>query len=200
MFVDHRVYPRACGGTARGLPDHGPVGGLSPRLRGNGRLHVSRSTDAGSIPALAGERLPKMSMRPRKRVYPRACGGTCVDHLATDSRPGLSPRLRGNASQRTVKGRSLGSIPALAGERRPVMVTRPPVWVYPRACGGTAAAAAAHSRNTGLSPRLRGNVFSLLIRLGALGSIPALAGERVVFFMVFSATGVYPRACGGTRF
>ncbi len=71
-----RVYPRACGGTARTAAESACLRGLSPRLRGNlipRRITIKIS---GSIPAPAGE--PKIAVNSREhvRVYPRACGGT----------------------------------------------------------------------------------------------------------------------------
>ena len=75
-----RVYPRACGGTwawaiwaCLGL-------GLSPRMRGNLSASATHDTPLGSIPAHAGEPRQASSRRRRCRVYPRACGGTCIGH------------------------------------------------------------------------------------------------------------------------
>ena len=52
------------------------------------------------------------------RVYPRVCGGTSSGMAATLTKPGLSPRVRGN---RISGWRGLDrprSIPACAGEPR----------------------------------------------------------------------------------
>ena len=71
-----RVYPRACGGTGSQQPEHGPVGGLSPRVRGNlFRLQIGVIV-IGSIPARAGEPPESTATGRPTRVYPRACGGT----------------------------------------------------------------------------------------------------------------------------
>ena len=72
----HKVYPRACGGTGYILYPVLCVSGLSPRLRGN---HHSRGPGAGpdrSIPAPAGEPPPSAAQTGNAAVYPRACGGT----------------------------------------------------------------------------------------------------------------------------
>ena len=73
----------------------------------------------------------------KKRVYPRACGGTRSRSDVAASSSGLSPRVRGNQHHDT-DGRFLpGSIPARAGEP-PTSPCGPCVReVYPRACGGT---------------------------------------------------------------
>ena len=130
--------PRAGETCARRLPDRG----LSPRVRGN-PLHRSSTVDGatGSIPARAGEpQRTAYSLAPKRRVYPRACGGTqlnpgqCVPVDAVYPRAcggtryrrvramadasGLSPRVRGNRSRMRCCSLVLdsGSIPARAGE------------------------------------------------------------------------------------
>ena len=127
-------------------------------------------------------RLPRAyhGLSPRLRGNRRRCGsipagGTSSPGIAA----GLSPRLRGNRSKR--------------GEED----QRSALWVYPRACGGTWArrsnvrsiprlrgnphAAARHLYDeTGLSPRLRGNLPSERYcehAQTAIRSIPAPAGE-----------------------
>ena len=51
---------------------------------------------------------------------------------------------------------------------------------------------------SGLSPRVRGNhpLQGTDELIG--GSIPARAGEPTIFGRSTTASGVYPRACGGT--
>ena len=70
--------------------------------------------------------------------------------------------------------------------------------VYPRACGGTNAHAAAASTVTGLSPRLRGNRTRTRTGYGGRRSIPAPAGEPPGWLSPSFCWPVYPRACGGT--
>ena len=70
--------------------------------------------------------------------------------------------------------------------------------VYPRVCGGTLAANTRRTRNTGLSPRVRGNRRAGAARPGKCGSIPACAGEPLRPPLLRASPGVYPRVCGGT--
>ena len=66
-------------------------------------------------------------------------------------------------------------------------------------CGGTFDFCQSGAVNTGLSPRVRGN---LLPRDGAganAPSIPACAGEPVQKHRQTGRVGVYPRVCGGTH-
>ena len=154
----------------------------------------------GSIPALAGERVGVDLVKYVIRVYPRACGGTTFSMPTSETSWGLSPRLRGNAVNPALHTIFQGSIPALAGERpffRHGCALRR---VYPRACGGTVLSASSLPASSGLSPRLRGN-GERHGRYGVEpGSIPALAGERIVASARRLVYRVYPRACGGTLF
>ena len=112
------------------------------------------------------------------RVYPRACGGTITHSPFVREDVGLSPRLRGNGSLASGWTSSVRSIPALAGERTTEPEILPLITVYPRACGGTIKDTGHVCPMKGLSPRLRGNVKHCEVKVGDIGSIPALAGER----------------------
>ena len=152
--------------------------GLSPRLRGNALIAAHDKSDPGSIPALAGERFDPFRRGIKKRVYPRACGGTDrVQQFAPDAL-GLSPRLRGNDDVNPNFNTFRGSIPALAGERWLMGASLCAIWVYPRACGGTHKHTAGFLCTQGLSPRLRGNDGFRHSFADHVRSIPALAGER----------------------
>ena len=140
------VYPRGCGGTYSSSKSWYHQG-LSPRVRGN-RLSAHRIL----------------------RVYPRGCGGTVLplskDHVRRGSIPagagepslcfvptiGLSPRVRGNHS--AVMGAIPGSIPAGAGEpsREPCLPGSIPA-------GAGEPVARPHRGQSGLSPRVRGNLY-----------------------------------------
>ena len=195
------VYPRACGGTRVTDQTSIRIKGLSPRLRGNAISRTGFNGVLGSIPALAGERARSISLGCQLWVYPRACGGTRTSPRKKCTRPGLSPRLRGNAEFVGVSDDDRGSIPALAGERVPSLRHVISPWVYPRACGGTRGSFFSFGDFgdfRGLSPRLRGNASMARRYVYPQGSIPALAGERGIITPSLVLTGVYPRACGGT--
>ncbi len=132
-----RVYPRTCGGT-HGWPAFWvALNGLSPHMRGNPILPPAHPRDGGSIPAHAGE--PNSGSGPiaGRRVYPRTCGGTSLATSSRSSVGGLSPHMRGNRTIRSPLHSVSGSIPAHAGEPRPVLIRNSAVGVYPRTCGGT---------------------------------------------------------------
>ena len=90
------VYPRACGGTPWLPIPSGGSAGLSPRLRGNRGVGEIQPDPGRSIPAPAGEPLPRVKWSAGRQVYPRACGGTPRNARNRGRRRGLSPRLRGN--------------------------------------------------------------------------------------------------------
>ena len=131
------VYPRACGGTSFGEALLGIDGGLSPRVRGNQGGDRLRQSIAGSIPARAGEPTTRDRSPVRKRVYPRACGGTGIPMERWAADLGLSPRVRGNRHFRVPADGPRGSIPARAGEPAAYLTSGTSYTVYPRACGGT---------------------------------------------------------------
>ena len=93
----------------------------------------------------------------RSTVYPRVCGGTDGTLWQDIHTQGLSPRVRGNRTQRARIRFGGGSIPACAGEPQPGRGVPAPGKVYPRVCGGTSRDPCSSSAPEGLSPRVRGN-------------------------------------------
>ena len=193
------VYPRACGGTPVYPRRRDVYRGLSPRVRGNPDPSDAPGAFRGSIPARAGEPRSGAAHTAARWVYPRACGGTPHGSRAWCSRPGLSPRVRGNRLEPEREDPPEGSIPARAGEPGPRSRSSPAGRVYPRACGGTRSSPATLCRSAGLSPRVRGNPRRERDDRAAAGSIPARAGEPGRGRGTARSPQVYPRACGGTR-
>ena len=133
---DLRVYPRERGGDSPASPVSTPDWGLSPRTRGRLRVDGPERDGQGSIPANAGETLPRHLLRRSLRVYPRERGG---DSLAPPLPPrcaGLSPRTRGRPNGTSPSWPTIGSIPANAGETPPSRPRRGCPTVYPRERGG----------------------------------------------------------------
>ena len=90
------------------------------------------------------------------------------------------------------------SIPACAGEPKPVYSRLVSQTVYPRVCGGTTFMPCNPWRIWGLSPRVRGNHSGRAIRRLHWRSIPACAGEPLYQCGPVGRGRVYPRVCGGT--
>ena len=127
------------------------------------------------------------------------CGGTRYAHTCLAGREGLSPRVRGNRGLEAGLDGLERSIPACAGEPFDSASAPKTMGVYPRVCGGTAAASVRRPWRAGLSPRVRGNPRPVSRRYRPRGSIPACAGEPDVRAGPWTPARVYPRVCGGTR-
>ena len=198
LYQPETVYPRVCGGTPFCAGVGAGVSGLSPRVRGNPPASASQLARIGSIPACAGE--PPSHRRPGRdsKVYPRVCGGTPYEITVVAVWEGLSPRVRGNRRKIKHRGTGPGSIPACAGEPSSIGSSSNSGTVYPRVCGGTAAAPAGFDVPKGLSPRVRGNRDDNGPQTIRWGSIPACAGEPPPRQTTTLWLQVYPRVCGGT--
>ena len=119
-FRSGGVYPRVCGGTNSNDMRDRYAGGLSPRVRGNQQPLEAEPGPLGSIPACAGEPRLSASGICTKWVYPRVCGGTAFPNVSCSSLTGLSPRVRGNQQSSLWYDFRRRSIPACAGEPKPV--------------------------------------------------------------------------------
>ena len=186
-----------CGGTNEETGEYDLNQGLSPRVRGNRSLWVTLMNCKRSIPACAGEPVPRCGRKCQSPVYPRVCGGTAMPMKASLAWMGLSPRVRGNHARVPLWKVDGGSIPACAGEPRTSDAAAPGRRVYPRVCGGTCRRRLASRSCTGLSPRVRGNLRRLCDSYLYRGSIPACAGEPLVLQPRPRLWPVYPRVCGG---
>ncbi len=107
-------------------------------------------------------------------------------------------RIRGYQVASGAAACRMRSIPADAGlppvRARPL----PARGVYPRGCGATPTPLSIFLVPRGLSPRMRGYLFSPLTKDPGHGSIPADAGLPVARVVKSAITRVYPRGCGAT--
>ena len=106
--------------------------------------------------------------------------------------------MRGNLDSASVSSGQSRSIPAYAGEPAAPPANGADIRVYPRVCGGTRQCISSISLLSGLSPRMRGNLFPPRKPRLRQGSIPAYAGEPCRGQDGHCDCGVYPRVCGGT--
>ena len=109
---------------------------------------------------------------------------------------GLSPRVRGSHDGLWNRRGLFGSIPACAGKPRRPLEPERAVRVYPRVCGEAATRTERMSSRKGLSPRVRGSRYHLMIELPQHGSIPACAGKPHARDGTRHMRWVYPRVCG----
>ncbi len=133
------VHPRECGGNNVEHDQRSQVRGPSPRVRGKRRGTRCWVVPQGSIPASAGETGMPWALRRRWRVHPRECGGNRIETRTSRSIAGPSPRVRGKLGGPGIDERTMGSIPASAGETGSRPGRRAPSPVHPRECGGNSA-------------------------------------------------------------
>ena len=193
------VYPRVYGGTFRTRSMANPAQGLSPRVRGNRAAARLPRLQKGSIPACTGEPRSAPGWAPKRTVYPRVYGGTAEDDLDLPDADGLSPRVRGNPSEKAVASGCVRSIPACTGEPHSSRSDNTSHRVYPRVYGGTGPIHGQGLAINGLSPRVRGNPVSVNVARSALRSIPACTGEPTASLPAGVHVKVYPRVYGGTQ-
>ena len=174
-----RVYPRPRGGAATDAQATSSIRGLSPPTRGSQPRQKCVVVRDGSIPAHAGE--PTLAIPPSRirRVYPRPRGGAGVLTVDASCVKGLSPPTRGSREVALRVPLHPRSIPAHAGEPRPVSRRTTGNWVYPRPRGGATLTLELANGKTGLSPPTRGSRSPKEPDLLPVGSIPAHAGEPV---------------------
>ena len=196
--VDVGAYPRSRGGTLTPWGFDNPGYGLSPLARGNPVPVPSTAMAMGPIPARAGEPSTSRRPTPASRAYPRSRGGTAFVALVDCIIKGLSPLARGNLQGPGPVGRSLGPIPARAGEPAWCSCSHLDTRAYPRSRGGTNPPSAIEVRTRGLSPLARGNREGARPPCPPEGPIPARAGEPACLLRPRSASRAYPRSRGGT--
>ena len=160
------------------MSDEGPARGTIPACAGEPRLHESRPSQAGD--------------------HPRVRGGTCPTAPQPHPAEGPSPRARGNRLTTMATARSMGTIPACAGEPERVCGGELVRGDHPRVRGGTKLVAEALKRHPGPSPRARGNPRRSIWRSHHRGTIPACAGEPPRPPPRASAPRDHPRVRGGT--
>ena len=193
------VHPRACGGSLLDDPHVQPVGGTSPRVRGKPDRVGLQGPRGGYIPARAGEATPAYSGPHSPVVHPRACGGSGGFPLAHTPREGTSPRVRGKPVGRRNGRWRARYIPARAGEALRGSWRAAARWVHPRACGGSRRHCHLPGRSSGTSPRVRGKPSTWRRAFSQGRYISARAGEAGATRPSRTASGVHPRACGGSR-
>ena len=126
------------------------------------------------------------------------CGGTYHFNTEEYGDYGLSPRVRGNRWRVPGVQFPQRTIPACAGEPDYAGVIQNSERDYPRVCGGTYIMPILGRRPVGLSPRVRGNLITLVSYKTPKGTIPACAGEPESCGAGLRIGKDYPRVCGGT--
>ena len=112
---------------------------------------------------------------------------------------GSSPRMRGTPTSCLIASISAGIIPAYAGNTRPHHPSTLDIWDHPRVCGEHGMADIGDALSSGSSPRMRGTLLRVRIPDGAMGIIPAYAGNTVRQEVLVFLARDHPRVCGEHR-
>ena len=159
LLAGQRAYPRSRGATATAPHGHPATGGLSPLARGNPISHALAWSQAGPIPARAGQPRWGDGRGGFYRAYPRSRGATGWHPLFWGRGGGLSPLARGNQHARKPRVISPGPIPARAGQPSTTLHGSLAIRAYPRSRGATAIKNSLRLAQSGLSPLARGNLL-----------------------------------------
>ena len=133
----------------------------------------------------------------RSTVYPRVCGGTLRPRWSRRS-VGSIPACAGEPKVFEPGGETEAVYPRVCGGTAGTTVGTATTQVYPRVCGGTKQKNVTSSIVAGLSPRVRGNPGRSIPLPRTNRSIPACAGEPSPSLSRRICETVYPRVCGGT--
>ena len=131
-------------------------------------------------------------------LSPRGRGNQFIANLVRAGVGGLSPRGRGNRRLTLTTGLSKRSIPAWAGQPGGYGESATKNRVYPRVGGATVIHSFPRIRQSGLSPRGRGNRVQQVSQIMNPGSIPAWAGQPGQVSRLAGQEPVYPRVGGAT--
>ena len=112
---------------------------------------------------------------------------------------GLSPHIRGKHRDTWEESDGQRSIPAYTGETVEADVALSVRRVYPRIYGGNPPPANMPSKNSGLSPHIRGKLFGVMRWMAPIRSIPAYTGETKNSPPRPPPGEVYPRIYGGNN-
>ena len=150
--------------------------GIIPAHAGSRAVPAGRHEPGGIIPAHAG--LTKVSSHSNilSGDHPRACGAHAWQDQLNAIKQGSSPRMRGSHIVRYRIRTRVGIIPAHAGLTDSPCDRSKERWDHPRACGAHGVSILYKDRAAGSSPRMRGSLVVVDVRICDIGIIPAHAG------------------------
>ena len=150
----------------------------------------------GIIPAYAGNTECAALTIEEVRDHPRVCGEHTGAGAANVTVKGSSPRMRGTLLAAFLAVSRTGIIPAYAGNT--VCAVRRVIGRedHPRVCGEHEILSRCCQKPLGSSPRMRGTPHPVRRGGGALGIIPAYAGNTSYWIFDAAATRDHPRVCG----
>ena len=124
------------------------------------------------------------------------CGENRPSVPALRSMLGSSPRVRGKPRPPGARTCAGGLIPACAGKTNPHRRGLDAGRAHPRVCGENGDTLETVASQYGSSPRVRGKLRAVGLRLDALGLIPACAGKTIRLCSQPWDAWAHPRVCG----
>ena len=151
--------------------------GSSPRMRGTPMTFHGSYTEAGIIPAYAGNTTSRPCPCRARRDHPRVCGehGKKCEQMFMEE--GSSPRMRGTPSACACATWSARDHPRVCGEHVDCRVARAHLRGSSPRMRGTQSPASQPLRKSGSSPRMRGTLASGITADEKRVIIPAYAGN-----------------------
>ena len=189
-------HPRICGEHLRGLHACMSEQGSSPHMRGTLLAHGVECAITGIIPAYAGNTFIPRSINIFSQDHPRICGEHIAKNLTTGEVKGSSPHMRGTRIRPPEYARTLGIIPAYAGNTPPCPGRAAIHWDHPRICGEHVQTADCEGVQAGSSPHMRGTPGRHRYRPHSPGIIPAYAGNTSALSPSGNRYRDHPRICG----
>ncbi len=170
--------------------------GSSPRARGTPGPRERLRTRRRIIPASAGNTTFRSPARRRSTDHPRERGEHALGSCRQIRSCGSSPRARGTRELEYGFQKRFRIIPASAGNTVVAIVAPKAVTDHPRERGEHTAWNGTWSRTTGSSPRARGTLSRLRMRIDPLRIIPASAGNTFQGTRGKSRSSDHPRERG----
>ena len=165
-------------------------------MRGTLRRACTGAVRCGIIPAYAGNTATGEYPLAGIRDHPRVCGEHTLRRIPSDCYQGSSPRMRGTPASCHRIAATRGIIPAYAGNTELPRDWRDTFWDHPRVCGEHQEKPAYRTRIEGSSPRMRGTRRAGPCCAGAVGIIPAYAGNTRRAQSSRPIQPDHPRVCG----
>ncbi len=190
------VHPRVCGEVWPEMAAAISVVGSPPRVRGGPSRSPARPEVRWFTPACAGRSRRACGCVHASRVHPRVCGEVGLSKVATPSRWGSPPRVRGGRVPRVASTKAAGFTPACAGRSQIVGQTYTFHGVHPRVCGEVVSAGHIGVSAGGSPPRVRGGHLPPRIAKTRSGFTPACAGRSRSGCKLGPTARVHPRVCG----
>ena len=165
-------------------------------MRGTQLCWFAHAPMAGIIPAYAGNTSIVTCIANWPWDHPRICGEHIAKNLTTGEVKGSSPHMRGTRIRPPEYARTLGIIPAYAGNTWTPSISPALPWDHPRICGEHSRGLRRMTVARGSSPHMRGTLHKRDYRFPRWRIIPAYAGNTSALSPSGNRYRDHPRICG----